>query len=89
MNNLNPEIQKILDENGIDPAPKFRTCSDMPAKKIGCSQHNFNPNPNPILKDFFKTLGECLRPIEDTYNLKPKAGWRKDQLDKEKRDEDI
>lgn len=64
------ELNKILEDNGIDPIHENK---------------NFNPNPNPILEDFFETLGRCLKPIEETYNIKPK-GWRKDQINKQKRD---
>ena len=53
-------LDKLLKDQGIDPAP----------------QEQWNPAPNEILEDLFKTLGDIFKPYEEENNIKPK-GWRK------------
>lgn len=58
MSNLNPEIQKILDDHGIDPAPE-QTIKEKFDDKFG--------NPKDQLEDIFGAFGRIFsdRPFHE------------------------
>lgn len=59
-------LDKVLKENGIDPAPKDHSLDNM------------FQSPMDQLEDLFQTFGRIFSPYEKKNNIKPK-GWRKDQ----------
>lgn len=71
---MNQNLKNLLDDQGIDPAPKKHALD------------NAFDSPLDQLEDLFGLFGRIFSPYEKKNDIKPK-GWRKDQIDKEKRDE--
>lgn len=71
---MNKNLKNLLDDQGIDPAPKTNALDD-----------HFE-NPMDQLEDLFSLFGRIFSPYENKNGIDPK-GWRKDQIYKEKRDE--
>jgi len=58
------ELDKLLKDNGIEPTKK----------------EQWNPAPNEMLEDFFKTLGDIFTPYTDKNNIR-RIGCHKDLED--------
>lgn len=74
MSELNPEIQRILDEHNIDPAPKKHALDDK-----------FN-SPMDQLDDLFKTFGRIFAPKPFEEDRQRNYREAKDQEDAENQD---